>query len=539
MMTRAAILKALSGGKSAGRPEGKTTMVQSVKPFVAAAAVVATGTLLVVAIFFTLLDLQWVAFLTGVMFAAILAMVTQATLAERKAASRGERLGVIEYQLEKETADRERLETMLAAANSKLQYFDTSSPVMLAFVDASTRYVYHNHAFRHWLGLGAGNVDGQHMRDVLGRKVFMEVEPFVQQAAGGQIVRYQRTHKAMDGSPYLLEVQFLPKYGRDGEYEGFYVVITGGSAEGGPNTAPPGRTPEGATSPPQGGAARAPLPADDSSGETAVDANSVATAARAWEEATRRILAAINGNEFTLFCQRIKRVSNGDAGTVHYEILIRLLEEESGLIPPGAFFPLAEEHGLLPQLDRWVFSHVLGWMASPAGADTLRNGSIYFVNVEKATVCDPDFPDFIRHELNRTGVPAGSLCVEISELTVALHQGDAVHFARAMKECGCLTAISGFGRDRTALAALKLFPVDFLKLDGSIVRQIATYPASLGKLVAISRVAKTIGIQLVAEMVEDDTTLDMLRELKIDFAQGFGISLPQQLSELRSPRAPS
>ncbi len=525
MMTRAAIIKALSDGKTAGPVEGKATLAQTVKPFIAAAAVVATGSILVIAIFFTLLDLQWVAFLTGVMFAAILAMVTQATRAERKAATRGERLGMLEYQLGKETAERERLDVQLAAANARLEYFDIASPVMLAFVDASTRYVYHNNAFRHWVGLSAANIDGHHMRDVLGRKVFAEVEPYVLQAAGGRMVRYERTHKALDGSLYQMAAQFLPRYSHDGEYAGFFVVMTGIADED--------RAPAGADAPQRPGAVPAAGPLPGSPADTAISRESAAAVASAWEEATRRILAAINGNEFTLFFQRIRRLAGDDTMADHYEILIRLLEEESSMIPPGAFFPLAEEHGLLPQLDRWVVTHVLEWIAAPTGAETARGGSVYFINVEGSTVQDPDFPDFISHELKRTGAPAAAVCFEITERILVNHQGDAVQFARTVKDLGCCVSISGFGRDRASLAALKLLRVDFIKIDGSIVRQLTTYPALHAKAVALSRMTQAIGIPMIAEMVEDDPTLDLLREMKVEYAQGFGISRPKQLLELQ------
>ena len=216
-------------------------------------------------------------------------------------------------------------------------------------------------------------------------------------------------------------------------------------------------------------------------------------------------------------------------------MLIRLLEEESGQIPPGAFFPLAEEHGLLPRLDRWVFSHVLDWMASPAGAATVRAGGLYFLNVASATLSDPDFPEFVELQLRRSGVPAAALCMEIAEADLNANRGDAVEFARAMKLCGCRVAISGFGRIPATAATLKLVPVDFLKIDGGIVRQLLKYPAFMARAVAIARVARSIGVQTIAEMVEDDAVLSVLRELKVDFAQGFGISLPQLLAELEDP----
>jgi PAS domain S-box-containing protein len=491
--------------------DDKVSLLRTVKPYIAAAAVILTGTALIAAIFFTLLDLQWIAFLAGIVFASILAMTTRAARAETTAASSMERLALAEHRLEGETAQREKLEGLLAAANARLRYSDTSMPAMVAFIDRDTRYKYHNPALREWLGLRADQIDGQHVRDVLGRKLFAEIEDYVSEAAAGNIVRYERTHKDASGAPCLLAVQYLPQLGGDGKYAGFHMVSTDVTRH--------------ADEPP----ARAELPART--------AQAVAEKPDSWKAASESILAAIDGNEFALLSQRILPLAQGSAADKaapgHYEVLIRLLEEESGQIPPGAFFPLAEEHGLLPQLDRWVFSHIFDWMVTPVGAGTVRAGGIYFVNVAAATLSDQDFPEYVEAQLRRTGAAAASVCVEIAEADLIQHQGDAVQFARAMKDCGCRVAISGFGRDRATVDSLKLFPVDFLKIDGGIVRQIVKYPTFLGRAAAISRVAKTIGVRTIAEMVEDEATLDILRGLKVDFAQGFGISQPQLLEEMR------
>jgi len=484
----------------------RVSLLGAVKPYIAVVAVALTGAVLTATIYFTLLELQWIAFLAGILLASILAMTARAARAERSAASNLGRLGMAEYRLTGQARHREDLEKRLAAANARLRYSDDQLPIMLAFVDESTRYRFHNRAFSNWLGLKDEKIQGQHMRDVLGRKVYGEIESYVLDVAAGHVVRYERTHKGMDGALYQVAVQYLPRFSENGVYAGFYVAITD-VTERRHVVAPP--------------AVAAALPATASAAAESGD----------WQDVSDRILAAINGNEFTLFCHRIMALRDERAGAAHFEVLIRLLEEESGLVPPGAFFPLAEEHGLLPQLDRWVVSHVLDWLATPAGAARVSEGSIYFINVAAATISDPDFPEFVEFHLRRTGLPGGSICIEIDEADLMLRKGDAAAFVRLIRECGCLIAISGYGRNLQSMEVLKQFPVNFVKIHGSIVRQIVAYPIPLAKVAATVQFAHGIGVRTVAEMVEDEGTLALLRKVGVDFAQGFGISLPQPLTE--------
>ncbi len=252
-----------------------------------------------------------------------------------------------------------------------------------------------------------------------------------------------------------------------------------------------------------------------------------------WMAANRSILAAINGNEFALMSQRIVPLPGSASGPEHREVLIRLLEEESGLIPPGAFFPLAEEHGLLPQLDRWVLSKVLETMMRPGNAPL--PGSLHFINVSRDTLHDQDFPAFAADQLRRTGLDGARVCLEISEVDLVLNPDVASSFAHAIRQLGCRIAISGFGRDFDAMALLKRLPVDFLKIDGGIVRQLARYPVPLGRAAAIVKLAAAAGIGTIAEMVEDDATLAKVRDLGLGFAQGFWISRPAPLWNVPVP----
>lgn len=475
-----------------------TSLLKSVRPYVAVGAVVATGAVLSATIYFTLLDLQWIAFLAGILLASILAMTASAARAEQSAAANQGRLSFAEYQMVNQAQRQTETEKKLEALRVRLRYSDDQLPMMLAFVDQDTRYQYHNRAFSSWIGLAEEKIQGQHMRDVHGRKVYSEIEAFVQEVAKGQVVRYERTHKAADGALYHLAVQYLPRFADDGGYAGFFVAITDVTER---------RHVSGRI------AQQSPSEADDP------------------DDARQRILAAINGNEFSLLCHRIAPLSADPAAPGHYELLIRLLEEESGMVPPGAFFPLAEEFGLLPQLDRWVVSNLLDWMAGSAGAAITGGGSVYFVNVAASTLSDPDFPDFVELQLRRTGVPGKAVCFEIDEADLMRKRGDADAFARQVRLNGCRIAISGFGESRQSLDLLKQFPVDFVKLNGSIVRQALAYPVPRAKVVATVRAAREIGARTVAEMVEDEGTLAVLRTAGVDFAQGFGISLPQRLND--------
>ena len=411
-------------------------------------------------------------------------MVTQATRAEITATRRAEKLGMLEYRLWREAETLEQLQAELSTTTARLHCFDEAPPVMLAFVDSKTRYRFHNESFRKRLGLDASKIDGKHMRDVLGRSVFAEVEAYVLGANGGEIMRYERTHRNPGGERYRLA---LPRFGVDGACEGFYVVMTDitdqhSTAQSPPHPLVAGNPGFATPINPDPGRIGAP-----DVEETLADDDAATELAQRWHEATQRLLAAIDGDEFTLYCQRIAPLAQAGSKAIHHEMLIRLQEEENNQVPPGAFFPLAEEHGLPPRLDRWVVEHTLEWMATPTGRATVVNGDIYFINTSMQTIADPEFAEFVDYQLRRTGVPGGSLCFELDEFHLILNQGDAVRFAHSVKQFGCKIAISGFGRNSAAVNTLKLFAIDFLKIDGGIVRQILAYPTFLGMVVAINR----------------------------------------------------
>jgi len=247
-----------------------------------------------------------------------------------------------------------------------------------------------------------------------------------------------------------------------------------------------------------------------------------------WDISASRVTQAIEEDKFCLFCQVIIPMKQSVNMCTHHEILIRMSEEEDNLIPPGTFLPFVEKYKMMPRLDRWVVRYVLQWLSS----HQLTPGSIFFINIAKDTLCDRDFPDFVRGQLQETGVSAEMICFEVEEPDVSSRLTDVSRFVSEIRDYGCRIALCSFGRDPSSFDLLRSLKIDFLKIDGDMVCFMFQDPINLAKVTAINRVAHTIGIQTVAEQVETDDVIAKLREIEVDFAQGFGLGRPFSLDEL-------
>lgn len=480
---------------------------RAVRPFLSAAAVIATAAVLVFTIYFTQLGPQWITFLAGILVAAILAEATRRSHAEWVVMRRTAQLSLIKTRLERETQLRKAAEKTIAASKPQLHLIDEVLPTMVAFVDKEGHCQYHNRAFLEWLHMRPGQVMGQHMRDVLGAKAYQEIASSIRQSLEGHAVHYERTQKMPDGTACRLAAEHLPQFGYDGKITGFYMLINDITEPGDLRISS--------------------QPESSADQNTFVDSYSEQVSAH---HDASMIKLAIEKGEFKLFCQQIVSVAASPGATEHYEILVRLIEEEEGMMPPGMFFPLAEKHGLMPHLDRWVVQHVTQWIAG-AKSSAQQKSSMYFINVSGASIADSGFPEFLQLTLLEYHVPGTALCFEISESDLTLRTADVARFAQQVRQCGCRVALSGFGRDRVLFDLIRGFQVEFLKIDGSVILDILGDPSKLAKVTAISRVAKKIGVHTIAEMVENEETIISLREIGVDFAQGFGISRPRPLAE--------
>jgi diguanylate cyclase (GGDEF)-like protein/PAS domain S-box-containing protein len=244
---------------------------------------------------------------------------------------------------------------------------------------------------------------------------------------------------------------------------------------------------------------------------------------------THRIQNALEENRFELHFQTIMPLHGDLRPSLSGELLIRMVENPAGrekkLIMPTAFIPAAERYQLMPKIDRWVIVNALNTLKTlQIGAN--RQGNLCFINLSGQSIGDPKILDVIVKTLQSTQVPPDIVCFEITESSVIANLDSANQFINVLKTMGCRFALDDFGTGLSSFAYLKNLAVDFLKLDGELVTDVAKDKASYAMVDAIHRVAHVMGMKTIAEHVETEDTLHALRKIGVDFAQGFGIEPP-------------
>lgn len=241
-------------------------------------------------------------------------------------------------------------------------------------------------------------------------------------------------------------------------------------------------------------------------------------------EGAEDLRRAIAADQLALYCQPIAAL----AAEVRYpmaEVLVRLRAEESSLLPPGEFLALFEHHGLMPELDRWVVRQAL--RQAGRGPRLARLA----VNVSAQTVRDTGFPLALAEELLAADATGSALVFELDEAILLAGGRALARFATAVRRLGCGITIDGFGRRAVSFAPLKGGWVDFVKVEGAIVRRLLTSETAELRLKAVLRVGETMGFGVIAEMVEDAELVGKLMALGVPYAQGFGICRPQPIEE--------
>ncbi len=229
---------------------------------------------------------------------------------------------------------------------------------------------------------------------------------------------------------------------------------------------------------------------------------------------------AINGDKLCLFQQPIQRV-NHHTGTNAFEVLVRLRDGDK-LVKPGFFLPVIERYQLTSILDRWVVYKMIENLESGD-----LDGDFYSVNISTTSLCDPEFKQQIHARLKANPAVAGKLCFEVTESSAMENIDQAVDFMNDMRALGCRFALDDFGTGFSSLSHLKNLPVDFVKLDGVFVREIMSDPVDYGLVESIQRIAGLMNIQTIAEYVETEEIADGLREIGVDYLQGYYIGHPE------------
>jgi diguanylate cyclase (GGDEF)-like protein/PAS domain S-box-containing protein len=243
-----------------------------------------------------------------------------------------------------------------------------------------------------------------------------------------------------------------------------------------------------------------------------------------------RINDALAENRFNLTFQTISPLSNTASAGVHYEILLRMREVNGEVIMPGEFLPAAERYNLSDKLDRWVISNLFSWFGHRPSE--LERISLCCINLSGNSIGDDNMLAFILEQFARGIVPAHKICFEITETAAIADLVQATRFIQELKDIGCLFALDDFGSGFSSLAYLKQLPVDFLKIDGSFVRDMVHNSIDCAMVRSINDIGHVMGKQTIAEFVEDGATLELLRSVGVDFAQGYEISRPMPLEQL-------
>ena len=501
--------------------------------FMPAVATIALAAALLFAMYFTELDWQWVTFLGGVLFAALLALVSRASKAEWSVARRTAQLGQVRDQLAHEISSRKRDQIAYQAAAEKLRLVGDAIPEMLIYVNAEQRFEFHNRAFREWIGLREVQIEGHKLAEVFGQGTYGDIQERVIKALSGERTTFERNQTMANGTLCRLHIAYLPHRAKHGEVIGFLGVLTDITQRAQASTEASATPAETAEQP----KSLSPALEVAKAGGQSLYLNSINQQLTGWSDPEARMRQAFERNEFRLYSQTIVPVDGATRGSF-CEVFIRLQEEEDTMAPPGAFIPVAEHLNMTTDLDYWVIRNVINWHRD-ARRDTAHwHDALYGINLFPATISNPQFGAFLQGELARGEIPPQVLCFEIPEAEAIERPAAVTRLVTELNRLGCRVALGSFGGGRVSFDTLNHLPVHFLKIDGSVIRDIDADPVNLAKITAIGRVSKAIGMRTVAQFVESIELLPKLAELGIDYAQGYGISRPHPIDEI-IPRAAS
>lgn len=243
-----------------------------------------------------------------------------------------------------------------------------------------------------------------------------------------------------------------------------------------------------------------------------------------------RIQQALENDGFQLYTQLIEPMESNPTDGLHCEVLLRMVDETGRIILPSIFMPAAERYDLAVRIDRWVIGHVFRWLAEqPTVVDSL---DLCTINLSGRSMSDRMFEAHVLSQLEATGIPGEKICFEITETAAIANLCDATRFIKTLKTYGCRFALDDFGSGLSSFAYLKNFPIDFLKIDGGFVKDMTDDAIDLAMVRSINEIGQLMGKQTIAEYVENEAIRNQLRELGVNFVQGFGISHPQPIAHL-------
>lgn len=241
----------------------------------------------------------------------------------------------------------------------------------------------------------------------------------------------------------------------------------------------------------------------------------------------QRIQQGLEQERFCLYAQEIVALAEDVPSGTHLEVLVRLRDEGGRLVQPGSFLPPAERYGMMPAIDRWVLRKTFATLAARLADPALSGIETCAINLSGATLSDEGFIDYVRGEFVRWGVPPRMICFEVTETGAIANLAVARRFITGLQALGCRFSLDDFGTGMSSFAYLKHLPVDYLKIDGGFVRDMMDSRIDRAMVEMIAHMGQVAGKRTVAEFVENEETIRLLREIGIDYAQGFAIAAPR------------
>ncbi len=242
-----------------------------------------------------------------------------------------------------------------------------------------------------------------------------------------------------------------------------------------------------------------------------------------------RINKALQEDRFILYFQLIEPINCEESG-LHFEILIRMKDEHGNLIPPGAFLPAAEHYDLVKILDHWVVRTTFKWLND--NPDLTENIQLCSINLSGNSIGDEHFMQHLAEQFRNCHFAAEKICFEVTETAAISNLNVASLFIDTIKELGCSFSLDDFGSGMSSFAYLKQLNIDYLKIDGLFVKDIVIDPVDAAMVKSINEVGQIMGLKTIAEYVENNDILEIIKEIGVDFAQGYGISRPRPLDEI-------
>jgi EAL domain-containing protein (putative c-di-GMP-specific phosphodiesterase class I) len=235
-------------------------------------------------------------------------------------------------------------------------------------------------------------------------------------------------------------------------------------------------------------------------------------------------------NRFVLYRQPVVGISGDD--NEHYQVLVRMIDEKGGVVPTGAFIPSAERYNLMAGIDRWVINEVFRLIAEDDTESALTDtDTVITINLSGDSLNDNGLCDYIVSLKNKHGISLKNICFEINETVAISNLKKATTLINTLNKYDCRFSLGDFGSGLSSFAYLKTLPVNYIKIDGSFVKDVSSDPINRAMVDSIQQMGRAMKLDTIAECVEDEQTLSILKEIGINYAQGYHLGRPQAIRE--------